>query len=122
MTLMQNGKPVLVAEISLAEAEHLVRALARLSRRVRMATSAEQLLGLLRSEILHEAVVAVELEIEDKPALTYLARLPAMERLVAVGPANEAAMEIQARTAGATAYLARPVTANTLAGALCIRW
>ena len=112
----QNSKPVLVAEINVAEAEHLMRELAKLSRRARPATSVEQILEVLRSEILHEAIVAVDLDIEDRPALVHLARLPATELLVAVGPADETEMEIRARRAGARVYLPRPVTAEMLSG------
>ena len=112
----QNEKPVLVAEINQAEAEHLAHELARFSRQARLATSTEQILEVLRGEILHEAIVAVELDIDHKPVLAHLAGLPSFDFLVAVGPANETEMEIRARVAGAQVYLPRPVTSQMLSG------
>ncbi len=117
----QNEKPVLVAEINVAEAEHLARELARFYRQARLATSTEQILEVLRSEILHEAIVAVELDIDHKPVLAHLAGLPSFDFIVAVGPANEAEMEIRARVAGAQVYLPRPVTSQMLSGLSWIR-
>ncbi len=112
----QNKKPILVAEINATEAEHLARELARFSRQTRLASSTEQILEVLRSEILHEAIVAVELDIDHKPVLAHLAGLPSFDFIVAVGPANEAEMEIRARAAGAQVYLPRPVTSEMLSG------
>ena len=115
---METEMQILVAEINPGEAQRLVRALETLCWSAQVATSPEQILDLLRRQIFHEAIVAVELDIADKPALAHLTLLPIVQRLVAVGPPGDINMEIRARTAGAGAYITRPVTPGVLAGVL----
>ena len=109
---------VLAAEIGAAEAERLQQCLCPIVRRVRLATSAQQVLERLREETFQRAVVATELVLGGQPILARLAVLPAIRCLVAVGPGGDGEMERRARGAGACAYVVRPVSSETLARAL----
>ena len=113
---LSNESPILVAEVNRAEAKRLGRALKALSRTVRVAGSAERLIELLRKEVFHEGVVAVEVQIGKESALAYLSRLLAVRYLVGVGSADDASAEVRARAAGAQVYLPRPVTSEMLSG------
>ena len=118
--LMRNESAVLVAEVSSQAAARLETMLRRLGHRVRTATSVGQTLEIVRREIVAQAVVAAELHLAGEPILARLSVLPALRRLVAVGPAGRPDVEIRARRAGADAYLARPVHPVRLATALGI--
>ena len=113
-----NGDLILGAEAGAGEAAQLKRVLQSLGQRVHLVTSGEQILEIIRREIFEQAIVACELVIADQPALAYLARLPSLERLLATGPSGDVDMEIRARSAGADAYLPRPVSTVSLARAL----
>jgi CheY-like chemotaxis protein len=112
--------PILAAEPTLAGARNLVQCLSGLRLPVRLAMSSSDIIDLLRREVFTRAVVASEFMIDGEPAIARLTRLPMLERVVAIGPAGNADLEMQARRAGAQAYLTRPVSAESLARALAI--
>ncbi len=105
-----NGSPILIAEVNRVEAKRLARALKALNCTARVAHSDEQIIELLRKEVFHEGVVAVELQIAEELALAYLSRIVTIRFLAAVGPADDPDAEVRARCAGAQVYLPRPVT------------
>jgi len=109
---------ILAAEARREDAQHLLECLQPLGWIVRRATSTRQVMTLLRREIFEKMVVAAEMTLDGKPLLMRLASLPALRRLIAIGPGGEPAMERRARIAGADMYLARPVTTDALAVAL----
>ena len=113
-----RGPAILAAEAHPRHARHLLRCLTRLRFRVHLATSPEQVLDLSRRAVFHQAVVGVELSVSDEPLLGRLARLPAMQHVVVMGPAGDPTTEVLARSAGAHIYLVRPVTTERLARAL----
>ena len=110
--------PILAAEPASGDAERLVRCLAPMAKYVQLARTGEEALALYRRHAFSHAVVAAELDLPDGPVLARLSQLPAIERLVATGPAGDRAAEIRARSSGAHAYLARPVSFDALARAL----
>ena len=110
--------PILVAETSLEEACRLGLLLRQAGRAAQTVATAGQVLEIVGRQMVHQAVVAMELTIEDEPILARLSRLPAMRRLVAVGPAAEPCIEQRARQAGAQVYLPRPVAGGLLVLAL----
>ena len=114
----KDGGVILVGEANTIEASRLLRSLALLGYRVLLATSAEQVLGMIRRHVLMQAVVATELTFDGEPILARLARLPSMKRLIATGPAGNSEIEMRGRLCGADLYLPRPVTIEGLAKAL----
>ena len=112
------GAPILVAEPVLEDVKHAVRCLAPLGRPVRVAMSAEEVIDLVRREIIDRAVVATELSLGGDPVIARLTQLPLMKQVIATGPANDPAMEVRARAAGAQVYLPRPVSPEDLRRAL----
>lgn len=114
---MPNGSAILAAEAGRDEAELLWKCLVPLGRVVRLASSHEAAVALLRRELFQRAVVAVELAEDGVALLARVSRLPSVQWLVALGPADPET-EIQARAAGASAYVARPATTRALATAL----
>ena len=116
-----NGSPILVAEINLAKAKRLARALKSLSCTVRVASSSEEVIKLLRTEVFHKGIVAVEMQIGKDLMLAYLSRLLAVRCLVGVGSGDDPDAELHSRLAGAQAYLPRPVTPEMLSGLSWIR-
>ena len=113
-----QGQPVLVAEPTPSHARHLRSLLQQMRYRVCLATDCREAIDVLRREAPAHAIVAVELATNGEPLLAGLARLPALDHLIGTGPGGEPASEITARRAGATAYLARPISAGPLAAAL----
>jgi len=111
---MQTVTSVLAVEPKPSDARNLARCLKELGLRFRLAHSAEEAMHVLRNAIFDGAVVAVELHLGPEPMLARLARLPATKILVATGPAADFDAERRARTAGATAFLPRPVSPETL--------
>ena len=109
---------ILAAETNGQDARHLLRSLTPLGRPVRLATTTQDVLELLRREIFIAAVAAVEMALDGEPMLARLARLPSLEHLVAVGPVGEMNWRNLAYRAGAETCLTRPVTTEALAGAL----
>ena len=117
--LMRNESPVLVAEPRMADAMSSHRLLRQMGYLVRVATSPQETLRLMRTEVMARALVAVELTAHTgEPLLSVLRDLPAMRLLMATGPPGRADMEILARRAGADVYLPRPVGIGMLAAAL----
>jgi len=114
------GAPVLAAEPDLADARCLVQGLSQLRQPVRLAMSPYDVLDLLRREVFRHAVVAAEMMLDGEPIVARLTRLPMLQRIVAIGPAGDPAMEVRARVAGAHVYLTRPVSSDDLARALAI--
>ena len=115
---MNNGNAILAVEVHPADAERLSQCLMSLDRPVRLTTSPQELLELIRYETFSQAVVAAEMTLGDESVVALLASLPEMELLTATGPPGDAAMEIRARIAGADLYLPRPVTVEALGRAL----
>ena len=113
-----SQKGILAAEHDNRSAKELAEVLAALGYDVYPAASAAEAMGVMRRVILRAAVVAVELALGDEPLLARLSHLPAIERLVAIGPPGDGETELKARLAGASAYVARPATADDLADAL----
>ncbi|MHC4983920.1 MAG: hypothetical protein ACYTF6_12240 [Planctomycetota bacterium] len=109
---------ILAAEHDNQSAKELAEVLAALGYDVYPAASATEAMAVMRSAILRAAVVAVELALGEEPLLLRLSCLPAIERLVAIGPAGDGETELTARLAGASAYVARPATTEKLADAL----
>ena len=118
--LMRNDSVILVADGIPEQADFVQQLLRQMDYRVETAVSAEEVLKLIGREMLDRAIVAVEMTMDNEPTLARLSRLPALNRLVAIGPAGDAEMEMLARRAGAHVYLARPVMADPLAAALHI--
>jgi len=116
-----DARLILAAEGRPEDAARLRECLAILGEHMRMATSAAEVMEHLRREIFTRAVVAVELSWGCEPMLARISRLPAVEHLVATGPPDDTCMEARARTAGANAYVMRPVTVRVLAMALGAR-
>lgn len=116
--LMRTDNPVLLAETSPQSAADLAAMLRCLGYRPRLAGTVEMVLGVLRTEIVDTAVVAVELTDRDQPILARLAALPSLRLLLAVGPPDVASWELCARRAGAGVYLPRPMTLERLTQAL----
>lgn len=112
--MMEYVTCVLAVEPKPTDARDLARCLKELGLRFRLAHSAEEAMHVLRSAVFDGAVVAVELYLGPEPMLARLARLPATKVLVATGPAADFDAERRARTAGATAYLPRPVSTEAL--------
>lgn len=113
-----NRMFILAAEPDSVDAERLSSTLRRLGQPVQVATSAQQVLGLMRRQMFDQAVIAAELVMDGQSLLAYLSELPLIDHLVAVGPAGDLQTERSARLAGAGAYLVRPVTEEALTGAL----
>lgn len=116
--LMRTDNLVLLAETSPRSAADLAAMLRCLGYWPRLACTRETVLGVLRTEIVDAAVVAVELTDRGRPILARLAALPSLRRLLAVGPPDVASWELCARRAGAGVYLPRPVTLERLTQAL----
>jgi ActR/RegA family two-component response regulator len=105
---------ILAAEYTVQHIRNLARSLRPFGMETYLASSLEQVVDRLRYHCFHQAIVAVEFEVGGELLLARLARLPAMERLIAVGPPDNWPLEAAARTAGAKAYLSRPVTVESL--------
>ena len=116
-----NRTPILAAEYASADAEQLSGALRGLGWPVQVATSAQQVLELMRRQMFGQAVIAAELAMDGQSLLAYLSELSFIDHLVAIGPPGDLETERSARLAGARAYLIRPVRADDLKGAL-YRW
>ena len=112
---MNNENAILAVEVHPADAERLSQCLMSLDRPVRLTTSPQELLELIRRETFSQAVVAAEMTLGDESVLALLASLPEMELLAATGPPDDWEMEKRARLAGADFYLPRPVTTEALA-------
>lgn len=112
---MNNGNAILAVEVHPADAERLFQCLTSLDMPVRLTTSPQELLELIRRETFSQAVAAAEMTLEDEPVLALLASLPEMELLVATGSPDDWEMERRARLAGADFYLPRPITTEALA-------
>ena len=118
MLMRHDENPVLIAEAGSKEAAFLEGLLRRWGRGVRMAASANEVLRIVRQEVIQQGIVATELTTAGEMILARLALLPSMKRLVAVGPGGRPDIERQARLAGANVFLPRPVAAEKLAWAL----
>jgi len=118
MIAMSGNVIILAAEFDRADGDHLERCLGLLGYRARLATTGRGVLDLMRRELFPGAVIATELALDGEPLLPRVSRLPALECLVATGPAGDLQSELLARRGGANAFLPRPVTANALANAL----
>ena len=121
MIRLNETRMILAAEPRRADAEHLWQCLAPVRDYVCLARSACEALEMVRRQAFSRAVVATELMLDDTPVLARLSRLPALEHLVATGPAGNPEMEILARTSGADLYLTRPVSFERLSRALWAR-
>ena len=115
-----HDQSVLVAEPAASHARHLQRLLRRMHYHVRLAADSRAAIDVLQRESPAHAIVAVELAAKGESLLARLARLPAIEHLIATGPGGDPGRELAARRSSATAYLARPVSAGPLAAALKI--
>jgi len=115
---MSDNVIVLAAEFDRANADHLQRCLDLLGYQARLAITGRDVLDLMRRELFSGAVIATELALDGQPLLPRVSRLPALECLVATGPAGDVQSELLARRGGASAFLPRPVTVNALANAL----
>ena len=113
-----NDRPILVADPHPERADELRQLLRLMDFRVNLATTAMEVLDAIRSEIVVQAVVAVEMTIESEPALECLRRLPTLRCLVAIGPPANPETELRARRCGGRVYLMRPVDIKSLAVAL----
>lgn len=118
MIAMSDNVIVLAAEFDRANADHLQRCLDLLGYQARLAITGRDVLDLMRRELFSGAVIATELALDGQPLLPRVSRLPALECLVATGPAGDVQSELLARRGGASAFLPRPVTVNALANAL----
>jgi len=111
---MRQDKPILLAEIMPDSAISLAGLLRLLGYRVCPAQDSDSALLVLRREVVHSAIVAVELTYRGRPLLARVAALPSMRNLLAVGPAGQARWELRARRAGAGQYFPRPVDPQRL--------
>jgi len=111
---------ILAAEPDPMDSARLSRSLVLLGYSPETATSAEEVLKLIRRRMYQRAIVAIELTWQGEPILVRLARLPSMRAVLAIGPAGDPEMETLARLSGADAYLARPVTIDSLSKALWV--
>lgn len=109
-------RPVLVVEADPLRAEELRECLMLLNIPARLVMTEEELLSAIRRDVFGRAIVAAELDVGDEPAAARVAALPSIRCLVVVGDGEDA--EATARQCGATVYLPRPVTAESLAWAL----
>ncbi len=105
---------ILAAEFRMVDARVLTRCLKSLGLEVYQANTIEQLLERLRHHCFRQAIIAVEFRLAEELLLARVAKLATMERLMAVGPPNNWAMEAAARAAGARAYVSRPVSSEAL--------
>jgi CheY-like chemotaxis protein len=118
MTRRSCGRRVLAVESNPSDVQRITECLTRLGQPFRLATTAERTLEFLRNEIFDKCIAAVELTLDGEPILARLSRLPALNRLVGIGPSNSTEWEDLAYRSGANAYLARPLTVESLAKAL----
>jgi len=109
---------ILACESDPIESARLSRALMLLGYSPETATSADEVIELIRSRMYQRAIVAIEMTLQGEPVLTRLVRLPSTKAVLAVGPAGDPEMETLARLSGAAAYLPRPVTIESLSKAL----
>ncbi|MCK4602748.1 MAG: hypothetical protein KAU28_09795 [Phycisphaerae bacterium] len=115
---MQHETTILAAETDPDDIVHLKEYLAKLGYQVHLATSAREVIELMRRTIFTKAVVGVELKIGNEPLLSLLAHLPTMERLIGTGSPDDSEAERLSRLAGADLYLSRPASIDSLAKAL----
>ena len=115
---MQFVDKILAVESGRGHLDALVRSLAAIGTRFRIAGTPEQADALLRSDIFDAAIVATEIGLGPEPMLVRLSSLPSTKLLLAVGPPGDWEMERRARSAGAQAYIPRPVTTKALSDAL----
>ncbi len=113
----RNRCAVLVAEADPKDARQVVTCLLELGMEVYLAMSKEDVFRWLHRRVFRRAVVAAELTIGGEMLVARLARLSAITRLIAVGPAGDLEVEARCRSAGAKAYIGRPVNVEML-GAL----
>ena len=118
MARQNHYGPLLAAEADPVNAERLQQCLLPLGQRVFLARSAEDVVGLVRREVFHRAVIAVELALNGELVLARLSKFSGLAYLVAVGPKGDKEREQRARSAGATVYVTRPVTTELLSRAL----
>jgi len=111
---------ILAAEPDPVESARLSRSLVLLGYSPETAASADGVLELIRRRMYERAVIAIELTWQGKPVVVRLARLPSVREVVALGPAGDPEMETLARLSGADAYLARPVTIESLSKVLWV--
>ena len=113
-----KGKPILVANVNKAESRWLISVLEVMGRRPRLATSTQDVLGLLRREVFSEAIISAELMKGEKPLLAYLAEFSLVEHTIAIGDPCNGEMEASARLAGVDSYLIRPILIEDLEAAI----
>lgn len=112
---MRCLRHILVVEPERSDADNLRRRLGQLGVTATMASTALEALQVLRQHIFDGAIVAAEMEIGGELLLSRLSRLPSTSHLLATGPPGDLEIEACARSAGACAYLPRPVQTQTLA-------
>ncbi len=106
---------ILAAEATSENGQHLLRCLKPFGFRVCLATTHEEVFELLQTRIFRRAIVAAELTSGREMLISRLASLPAIQYVIAIGPAGDMDMEARCRIAGAQAYLGRPVSTEMLA-------
>ncbi len=116
--ILHRGDTVLVAEPISDGAAFLANLLQSWGRNVCTAANADEVLQIVRRQLVQQAVVATELAWADQMLLTRLAALPSLQQLVAIGPGGEPEIERLARLGGADVFLSRPVLVERLAQAL----
>jgi len=107
---MQDEVTVLVVEPRSADARRLRWCLTAMGFASRAATSVEQAMRLLRTQVFDGAIVAAEPGLGEAPLLARVRQLPATRFLAATGVAGDREAERLVRLAGAGAYLPRPVS------------
>jgi len=116
--MSKSNVTIIAAETDPARSNRLDRSLTLLGYQPVTVASAEEVMELIRNGVYELAVAAAELAWEGESIISRLSRLPSIRAVVAVGPPHDAAVEFAARTAGATAYLPRPVNLESLAHAI----
>jgi ActR/RegA family two-component response regulator len=116
--MARSNIAIIAAEVDPMRSTRLGRSLVLLGYQPAVASSAEEVITLIREGIYERAVVAAELVWEGRSIISRLCRLPSIQSVVAIGPTGDLHTEALARTAGASAYLARPVNIESLARAL----
>ncbi len=111
----RSHRNILAAEATTENGQHLLRCLKPFGFRVCLATTYEEVFHLLQTRIFQRAIVAAELTSGREILISRLASLPAVQCIIAIGPAGDMDMEARCRVAGAQAYLGRPVSTEMLA-------
>ena len=110
--------PTLVLLDPTQDESSLADVLACLGRDAVCVRSAQESLEAIRHIMPVRAVVPVEMTMHGRSMISCLSALPSIHRLIAIGPADEPKAEALARSAGADAYLVRPVSMDVLVAAL----